>query len=105
MRVVKLLVLAAATAAIGLVAGTATASPNCPVCQNAYLACVNKAPEDSTHVAACMAQYSTCLSYCGEPPLAAAQRHALLNVGKYGPDLSATSLATATSPRLAPGAP
>ncbi|WNL46785.1 hypothetical protein RKE25_03860 [Dyella sp. BiH032] len=105
MRIAKLLTFAVATIAAGLAAGTATASPNCPVCQQAYLSCVNKDPNNSANIAACMTQFSLCLSYCGEPATAAAQRESWLDARKYRPDLSTTSIATAHPTRLAPLAP
>jgi hypothetical protein len=105
MRVAKVLMFSAAAGIAGLFAATATASPNCPVCQKAYQNCVNKDPGNPANVAACMAQYSVCLSYCGEPPTAAAQRQSLLDTDKFRPDLSATSMARVMPARLAPRAP
>lgn len=105
MRIARLLMFATVTAMTGLSAGTATANPNCPVCQQAYLNCVNKDPYNPANVAACMSQFSVCLGYCGEPPTAAAQRQSLLDGRKYRPDMSGTSVATALPARLAPRAP
>ncbi len=105
MRIVKLWMFTAVTGIAGLVAGQAVASPNCPVCQQAYLSCVNKDPNNPANIAGCMSQFSLCLSYCGEPSTAAAQRQSLFDVRKYRPDLSATSVAAALPARLPPHAP
>ncbi|GAA0709492.1 hypothetical protein FHW84_000684 [Dyella sp. SG562] len=105
MRVAKWLLIAATTGVAGLFAGSVAAEPNCTVCLKGYQGCVNKDPNNAANIAACMAQYSTCLAWCGEPSATAAQRRALLDVRPYRPDLSATSTATALPPPLAPRAP
>lgn len=96
MRVSKLLMLTAATCLAGAFAGSAAASPNCPVCQQAYSNCVNN---DPTNEVACAAQYSICLSYCGIPAGITALQPSPLDVRKYRPDMTAMSRATTALPQ------